>query len=60
MELLGTVHWVMTHCDDAEDLGHVTTKVHHWSARKRSQMKDGHIHAAWTRLRELGWASASP
>lgn len=59
MELLGTVHWVMTREADPEDLADVIAKVHAWSARKRSQMKDGHIRAAWTRLHTLGWTKAS-
>lgn len=56
MELLGTVHWVMTHDADPNDVGDVIAKVHAWSERKRSNMKDGHIRAAWLRLREQGWA----
>lgn len=56
MELLGTVHWVMGHGADAGDVGDVIVKVHAWSARKRSSMKDGHVRAAWTRLHEQGWA----
>lgn len=56
MELLGTVHWVMQHGADADDVDDVIAQVQSWSARKRSQMKDGHIRAAWTRLREHGWA----
>lgn len=55
MELLGTVHWVMQHEANPEDVEDVIRKVHAWSPRKRSQMKDGHIRAAWTRLREQGW-----
>jgi O-acetyl-ADP-ribose deacetylase (regulator of RNase III) len=55
MELLGTVHWVAKHGKSAE-LEEVVAGVHAWSQRKRSQMKDGHIRAAWNRLREQGWA----
>ncbi len=55
MELLGTVHWVMSHGANAADLEDVIANVHAWSARKRSAMKDGHIRAAWTRLHEQGW-----
>jgi len=58
MELLGTVHWVMRDGANPNDLDDVIAKVHAWSERKRSQMKDGHIRAAWTRLREQGWSSA--
>jgi O-acetyl-ADP-ribose deacetylase (regulator of RNase III) len=58
MELLGTVHWVLHHGANGDDPADVVSKVHSWSARKRSQMKEGHIHAAWQRLREEGWADA--
>jgi O-acetyl-ADP-ribose deacetylase (regulator of RNase III) len=58
MELLGTVHWVIRYgAADASDLEDVVAKVHAWSVRKRSTMKDGHIRAAWLRLRELGWVA---
>ena len=55
MELLGTVHWVMTHREKADDPDAVTANVQAWNARKRSTMKAGHIRAAWTRLTKLGW-----
>jgi O-acetyl-ADP-ribose deacetylase (regulator of RNase III) len=55
MELLGTVHWVMVHESETDSLDDVTAKVQSWSARKRSQMKSGHIQAAWTRLRDMNW-----
>ena len=58
MELLGTVHWVMCHGADPESVDDVISKVHAWSDRKRAQMKDGHVRAAWERLRQQGWASA--
>lgn len=58
MELLGTVHWVMTHGAVRDDLNDVVEHVHAWSERKRTRMKPGHIQAAWTRLREQGWATA--
>lgn len=56
MELLGTVHWVMRHDVAPDNVEDVIAKVHAWSERKQSQMKDGHIRAAWQRLREHGWA----
>lgn len=55
MELLGTVHWVMRHGANADDVDDVIAKVHAWSERKRSQMKDGHVRAAWMRLKDQGW-----
>lgn len=55
MELLGTVHWVVKHQAPGGAVTEVIAKVHAWSDRKRSQMKDGHIKAAWDRLHEQGW-----
>ncbi|MDP1826592.1 MAG: macro domain-containing protein [Archangium sp.] len=57
MELLATVHWVMKH-EAAAQLEDVVVRVHAWSDRKRSAMKPGHILAAWSRLREQGWAGS--
>jgi O-acetyl-ADP-ribose deacetylase (regulator of RNase III) len=59
MELLGTVHWVMKHGSAPDNVDDVIAKVHAWSERKRSQMKDGHVRAAWTRLHDQGWAQAA-
>ncbi len=59
MELLATVHWVMQHDADPSDVNDVVANVHAWSDRKRSQMKDGHIRAAWTRIRQQEWAARS-
>jgi O-acetyl-ADP-ribose deacetylase (regulator of RNase III) len=58
MELLGSVHWVMRRSSNAEDAEAVVAAVQSWSERKRSQMKSGHIQAAWRRLREQGWVTA--
>jgi len=59
MELLGTVHWLATHAG-THDTDAVIADVHSWNARKRSQMKDGHVRAALARLREQEWVSPSP
>lgn len=59
MELLGTVHWVMQHGANPDDVDDVLGKVQAWSERKRSQMKDGHVRAAWSRLHEQGWARSA-
>jgi hypothetical protein len=58
MELLGTVHWVMTHASKANDLEQVVAEVQKWSERKRSQMKPGHIEAARKRLTDEGWVTS--
>jgi len=57
MELLGTVHWVMEHAAAPRDVEDVIAKVHSWSERKRSQMKDGQVRVAWSRLLEQGWVT---
>lgn len=59
MELLGTVHWVMQHeAPPGTELASVVDAVQRWNTRKKSTMKEGHIRAAWERLREQGWAPA--
>ncbi|HJQ85417.1 MAG TPA: macro domain-containing protein [Candidatus Binatia bacterium] len=56
MELLATVHWVMTHeAADAPDLESIVRSVHAWSSRKAASMKSAQIHAAYDRLRTQGW-----
>ncbi|MCU0784094.1 MAG: macro domain-containing protein [Verrucomicrobia bacterium] len=54
MELLATVHWVVTH-DGAAQLEEVVAGVHNWNARKRKLMARGHIELAHERLAEHGW-----
>ena len=57
MELLATVHWVMTHRESAAaSVDAAIEGVHAWSDRKAKEMKPVQIRAAWTRLRELEWA----
>lgn len=60
MELLGTVHWVMTRTPAGSDRDEVLAGVQRWSERKRSQMKRGHIEAARQRLTDEAWVSTSP
>jgi O-acetyl-ADP-ribose deacetylase (regulator of RNase III) len=60
MELLGTVHWLATHETGARDPEAVVANVRGWNARKRSQMKKGHILAALARLREQQWVVPAP
>lgn len=56
MELLSTVHWVVTRECSLEkiELEDVIAKVHNWSERK-AQMKPAHIKAALARLQEQQW-----
>lgn len=59
MELLATVHWVMTRKPGAgDDLTATVKAVHQWSDRKRRQMPAADIEEAWCHLREQGWTPA--
>ncbi len=53
MELLATVHWVMSGDSDARNDWHRAAElVHEWTPRKRRTFTEEHIHTAWTSLRE--------
>lgn len=56
MELLSTVHWVITQEFDNENISNdgLVKHVHNWSPRK-AKMKPAHILAAWERLRDQNW-----
>jgi O-acetyl-ADP-ribose deacetylase (regulator of RNase III) len=57
MELLATVHWVMTHESAAlQQVDAVIHSVRSWSSRKAASMKPAQIHAAYDCLRTQGWA----
>lgn len=57
LELLATVHWIVTREDPAasSDLAGVITAVHNWSPRKREFFKEPHIRVAWQRLKDSEW-----
>lgn len=56
MELLSTVHWVMTEDNLArENVDRAITAVHAWNARKAKLLRAEHIRKAWMRLKALGW-----
>ncbi|MEM7134405.1 MAG: macro domain-containing protein [Chloroflexota bacterium] len=55
MELLATVHWVITR-EEAKTVEESITKVHDWNQRKR-MFEPRHIHLARNRLGEAGWLS---
>lgn len=57
MELLSTVHWVVTR-EEAVTAEDTVMKVHAWNTRKR-MFESRHIHLAWKRLHEAGWISDS-
>lgn len=56
MELLSTVHWVVTHETGADgDLEAVRERVAAWNERKKNLMKPRHIQKAYSRLERQGW-----
>lgn len=56
MELLATVHWVVTH--DSKAVSETVEAVHEWNARKRATFSSDHIMLAWRRLSDQGWFDA--
>lgn len=53
LELLATVHWVMTHdAAAAKDLGAAFDQVCAWNNRKARMFTRDHVTAAWTALRD--------
>jgi len=59
MELLSTIHWIVTHePDNASSLEHLSERVAAWNHRKKQLMKPKHIHKAYARIEQQGWASA--
>lgn len=60
MELLSTVHWVMTHNPDARKYPAAAIRdVQLWSNRKRALMKPEHLQKAWDRLAREEWNFSS-
>lgn len=57
MELLASVHWVVTHEEHASTVDSAITAVHNWNPRKRALMEPDHITTAWNRLSVEGWLS---
>ena len=57
MELLATVHWVVTReCEPgARDPIKAYEKVKAWNTRKAALMSKEHVAAAWQRLQDHGW-----
>lgn len=59
MELLSTVHWVVTHEPHIKgDLDAIRARVASWNERKKDLMKPRHIQKAYARLEMQGWVSA--
>lgn len=60
MELLASVHWVVTHDTPApKDEREVVDAVLGWNDRKRKIFQPAHIRVAWRHLRDRNWLSAA-
>ena len=60
MELLSSVHWVVTSDGTAADAPEETVEaIHAWNDRKRRMFQPKHIEVAWRRLKEQGWLDES-
>lgn len=60
MELLATVHWVLTThgAGAAGNAESATELVGRWSPRKKHMFSRHHVEAAWQRLHDEGWLEA--
>ncbi|HZQ27766.1 MAG TPA: macro domain-containing protein [Acidimicrobiales bacterium] len=61
MELLSTVHWVVTEqgSDGAEDPERAARLVAQWSPRKQRMFGPDHVSTAWDHLHDGGWLRAT-
>lgn len=60
LELLATVHWVMTHDATAmASSGAAHEEVRRWSSRKSSLFTRPHVESAWRAVRERGLTAMS-
>ncbi|MEN3942724.1 macro domain-containing protein [Prosthecobacter sp. SYSU 5D2] len=59
LELLSSVHWVMTHQPAARTDADVAVRaVQSWNTRKNRTLKEEHLLKAWHRLTDFGWDKA--
>lgn len=59
MELLSSVHWVMSHDPVAQQFPEAAVDaVHRWNLRKRRTLKTEHLIGAWRHLVNKGWVAA--
>jgi len=61
LELLATVHWVLTHNTDIrpEDVQAVTARVRSWNERKGRLFTEAHVARAIERLSAEGWLNTA-
>ena len=55
MELLATVHWVVTREQGVQTFDDIISAVHAWNKRKATVMQPAHVRVAWERLIEQRW-----
>ncbi len=59
LELLSSLHWVMSHNPEARLSAPVAARaVHEWNARKRRALKTENLTKAWHHLADKGWVPA--
>jgi O-acetyl-ADP-ribose deacetylase (regulator of RNase III) len=60
LELLATVHWVMTHdTSAAQDEREAYSRVRKWSARKSSLFTQSHVESAWRTVHDRGLVASA-
>jgi O-acetyl-ADP-ribose deacetylase (regulator of RNase III) len=58
LELLSSVHWVMSNNPETKLSAEAATRaVHNWNARKRQTLKQEQLAKAWKHLLDKGWVS---
>ncbi|WP_207782425.1 type II toxin-antitoxin system antitoxin DNA ADP-ribosyl glycohydrolase DarG [Phytoactinopolyspora limicola] len=57
LELLASVHWIASNDDPsaADEVNRAVKLVQEWTSRKAGMFTQGHITAAWNKLRQTGW-----
>ncbi|WP_330203397.1 hypothetical protein [Cyanobacterium sp. Dongsha4] len=57
MEMLATIHWVVTQEDNqaSNDVNQAIKLVYSWNERKRQLFKENHLKKAWERLAQQNW-----
>lgn len=57
MEMLATIHWVVTQEDNqaSNDVNQAIKLVYSWNERKRKLFKENHLKKAWERLAQQNW-----
>jgi O-acetyl-ADP-ribose deacetylase (regulator of RNase III) len=59
MELLASVHWVVSRNPSVTDVESALQAIQQWSKGKRDRLRPEHVQIAWDRLTEQGWLANS-